>query len=344
MSDARHKSAARRVRLLDVAKRAACSTATVSRALNTPDIVAPEVRRQIAAAMRELGYVPDNAARALRSRRTRLMGIVIPTLDHAIYARLVESMEARLADHGYSLMVASHNYDLAREVAQARVLIGRGMDGLAFVGALHDPGLKELIERAGIPFVNTYVATGEDPAVGFDNCLATEAITEYLLTLGHRVFGVVSAIVAGNDRAADRVAGVRLALRRHGLDLPPDAVFERPYSIPSGREGLRHLVARRPRPTAIVCGNDVMAMGALAECRALGLRVPDDLSIVGIDDIEFAAHLDPPLTTLAVPAAEMGRRAADVLVEGAAGRPLPRRSPVEPRLIVRGTTGPAPAG
>ena len=167
-------------------------------------------------------------------------------------------------------------------------------------------------------------------------------MTEFLFGLGHRAFGVISAVTEGNDRASDRVSGVRTALETHGLRLPPEAVYERPYSILSGREGVRYLRSLALPPTAIVCGNDVLAMGALAECRAMGISVPDQVSIVGFDNLEFAAHLDPPLTTMEVPAAEMGERAAEFLLRRAAGKSTLPSIYLEPKLIVRRTAGRAP--
>jgi LacI family transcriptional regulator len=293
--------------------------------------------------MRELGYMPNGAARALRSLRSRTMGIVIPTLNHAIYARLVEALQRRLAGEGYSLLVATSEYDLFQEEHQARLLVERGVEGLALIGDLHRPDLYRLLDRT--PYLNTYVYrpdTGH-PCVGFDNRRAAYDLTEFLIGLGHCAFGVISAVTEGNDRASDRVAGVRAALETHGLRLPPEAVYERPYSILSGREGVRYLRSLTPAPTAIVCGNDVLAMGSLVECRALGIGVPDQISVVGFDNLEFAAHLDPPLTTMEVPAAEMGERAAEFLLRRANGQSALPSIHLEPRLIVRRTAGPAPA-
>lgn len=332
------------VRLIDVAARARCSTASVSRVLNDPNLVQGELRDRVFAAMRHLAYVPNSAARTLRSRRSQIMGIVIPTLNYAMYARLVEGLQQKLTERGYSLLVATSEYELEREAEQARRLIERGVEGLVFIGDLHHPDLYRLLERARIPYVNTYVYRddGDHPCVGFDNRHAASEMTEFLLGLGHRTFGVISAITLGNDRAAERVAGVRVTLERHGLGLPPNAVYERPYSIAGGREGFRYLRALVSAPTAILCGNDVLAMGALIESRALAISVPEQVSIVGFDNLEFAAHLDPSLTTMEVPGAEMGERAAEFLVGQVTGQSVLRSVHLEPRLVVRRSSGPAP--
>ena len=345
MSKRLQKQFQNQVSLLDVAARARCSTASVSRVLNQPDLVKAELRARVVSAMRQLGYMPNSAARALRSRRTHIMGIVIPTLNYAIYARLVEGLQLKLAANGYSLLVATSEYDLGREEERARVLIERGVEALVLIGDTHQPTLYRLLETTGLPYVNTYVyqADGAHPCIGFDNRLATAQITEFLLGLGHRIFGMISAATAGNDRAAERVAGVRTTLERHGLRLAPDAVYQCPYSIASGREGFRYLRSLDTSPTAVVCGNDVLAIGALIEARALGVRVPEDVSIVGFDNLEFAAHLEPPLTTIDVPAKEMGESAADFLVRRVTGQAVNQAIHLEPKLIVRRTSGPAPA-
>jgi LacI family transcriptional regulator len=332
------------VSLLDVAKRAGCSTASVSRVLNLPDRVKDELRKRVLAAMRDLGYVPNSAARALRSRRTHIMGIVIPTLNYAMYARLVEGVQQRLVHHGYSLLVATSEYDLASEEERARVLIERGVEGIVLIGDIHRPSLYEHLDSTDIPYVNTYVYRSDSahPCIGFDNRRATAEVTQFLLGLGHRTFGVISAVTTGNDRAAERVAGVRTTLESYSLDLPPEAVYERPYSIASGREGFRYLHGLANPPTAIVCGNDVLAIGAMIEARALGVAVPERVSIVGFDNLELAANLEPPLTTVDVPATEMGERAADFLVCRVTNQPVLQSLNLEPTLIVRRTSGAAP--
>lgn len=345
MSKRLQKGRPRHVGVLEVAAMAGCSTASVSRVLNQPDAVGGELRSRVQAAMKTLGYMPNSAARTLRSWRSHIMGIVIPTLDYAIYASLVEGLQHRLADRGYSLLVATSEYDLAREAEQARILIERGVEGLVFIGDTHRPDLYRLLETTRLPYVNTYVyrENGAHPCIGFDNRRVTSEITEYLLRLGHRAFGVISASTADNDRAAERVAGVQATLERHGSSLPREAVYEHPYSIASGREGFRYLRTLGSPPTAIVCGNDVLAMGALIEARALGVKVPEAVSIIGFDNLEFASHLDPPLTTVNVPAREMGTHAADFLVQRVTGQSVPRSTLLEARLIVRRTSAYGPA-
>ena len=344
MSKRLQKNTQIQVSLLDVAARAGCSTATVSRVLNQPSRVNEDLRARVQAAMHSLGYVPNSAARALRSRRTHIMGIVIPTLNYAIYARLVEGLQQCLTRHGYSLLVATSEYDLSKEEESARVLIERGVEGLVLIGDIHRSELYKHLDNTGIPYVNTYVyRDGEiHPCIGFNNRQASAEVAEYLVSLGHRTFGVISAITTGNDRAAERVAGVRITLESHGLTLPPEAVYERPYSIVSGREGFRYLMELQKPPTAIICGNDILAIGALMESRALHIQVPDQVSVVGFDNLDLAANWEPPLTTVDVPATEMGARAADFLVARITGQSVLQSLRIQPTLIVRRTSARAP--
>jgi LacI family transcriptional regulator len=332
------------VRVSDVARLAGCSTATVSRVQNTPDLVSAETRERVQAAIRALSYMPNSAARALRSNRSRMIGIVIPTLNHAIYANLVDTAQQRFADEGYSLLVATFDYDLDREKEQTAVLIERGAEGLVLVGESHHPDFYPMLAAADVPYINTYVFSpdGPHPCVGIDNRQASMEIAEFLYGLGHRNFGIICALMAGNDRAATRVAGIREALERHGIRIDPTAIIERPYSIPSGREALRLLQALSPRPTAVICGNDILAFGAIIECHAMNLGIPDDISIVGFDNLDFTAHINPPLTTMDVPAKEMGDGAARFLLDTLKGRITMQKIRLEPRLIARRTTAPVP--
>ena len=334
------------VRLSDVARRAGVSTASVSRVVNAPERVRPELRRRVEAALTEMRYVPHGAARALASQRSRTVGAVVPTLGIAIFAKGIEALQARLHEAGYTLLIAGTDNDRAKELEVTRALIERGVDGLALVGTDHAPALEEMLDASGMPYVNTYLydPAAERPCIGIDNRAATYRLTRHLIELGHREFAVLTSPRGNNDRVAARFAGIRDCLEDHGIALPPGAVVEVPYGIADGRGGLRALLAYGRRFTALPCTTDVIAFGALAECRARGIAVPDDLSITGFDDLDPAAHLDPPLTTVVVPAEELGRRTADYLLDRIAGRPVPDRTELPASLVLRGSTAPPPGG
>ncbi len=331
--------------LRDVAAKAEVSTATVSRCLNHPDAVRPALRRRVEAAVEELGYVRHGAARALRSQRSWTIGAVIPTIDNAIFASGIQALQRRLQASGYTLLLASSDYDQRQELQEVESLIARGVDGLVLIGQQRLPQLYALLHGKAIPYVNTWCfdSESEHPCVGFDNRAAAAQIASYLIDMGHRELAMIAGLTAGNDRAAQRVEGVEAALRGRGLALPAGRLIERPYDIGEGRAALRLLAGLEPRPTAVICGNDILAFGALFECRTLGIRVPGEMSVTGFDDVTLAAHLDPPLTTARVPSREMGRAAAEFLLGRISGEGAPALTKLEVSLIVRGSTGPAPA-
>jgi LacI family transcriptional regulator len=329
------------VRLKDVAMRAGCSAATVSRVINRPERVDHEVRARVDAAIRALGYVRDGAALALRSRRTRMIGAVVPTLNHAIYAHLLEALQGYVSQHGYSLLVTTSDFLIDQETRQVRLLLERGAEGLVLVGHTHEPELYSALESKNVPFINTYTyqPASTHPSAGFDNRAASRQVTEYLLDLGHRHVALIVGFRKDNDRVNDRIAGTLDALAARGIRHEP-VIMEEPYSIEGGREGVRRILAEHRRPTALICGSDVLAFGAIIECDSMGIAIPQEISIIGFDDLEFAAHLRPPLTTIQVPAALMGRRAAAYLLARIADQPHAAHCPLETSLIVRRSVAP----
>ena len=237
-----------RIRVTDVAKRAGCATATVSRAINNPDSVSPEKRAKIESAMRELGYVRNYAARALRSQRSHMIGIIIPTLSYAIYAQMVEAAQKQLSQEGISTLIATFEYDLEIEASEAKSLLERGAEALLLVGNQHRPELYDLLARFEVPFVNTYVFDRDSPHpnVGFDNAAAAAEIVRHLVHIGHKNIGVISGLTQDNDRTAERLAGIKREIGRNGLELPDYRVAESSYSIGDGREALALLLSRQP--------------------------------------------------------------------------------------------------
>lgn len=334
---------ASRVRVTDVARRAGCAPATISRAINNPHKVSPEKRARIEHAMLELGYVRNHAARALRSQRSHMVGILIPTLDYALYATLVDAATARFSDAGISTLIATFDYNLEAEMKEGRLLLERGAEALVLVGERHRPELYEMLEQFEVPFVNTYVYNPHSafPSAGFDNSAAAAKITRHLVHLGHQNFCVISGITRENDRTTRRLEGIRNELMRNSIELTESMIVESPYSISDGRKACAlHLLRENPRPTAIICGNDVLALGALIECQTRGLDVPSDISVVGFDNLEFSMHSNPPLTTIDIPAEEMGSNAAKYILEKLSGTEVPRHNPVDIQLILRDSSAP----
>jgi LacI family transcriptional regulator len=326
------------VKLADVARRAGVSTATVSRALSLPHKVKPATLTRVQAAVDALGYVAHGAARALASRRTHTIGAVIPTLDNAIFANTTHALQRTFDEAGYTLLLASHEFDPAAEVRATRTLIQRGVDALVLLGTTHDPEVFRMITAHGVPYVLTwaYDKSGAHPSVGFDNRAAAMEVTNHVLGLGHRNVAMIAGQTANNERARERVAGVQAALRARGLKLT--TLVEKPFTLAAGRAGLQAVLGATPRPTAVICGNDVLALGAIAEAHAQGLTLPGDLSVTGFDDMEIASLVTPALTTVHFPTQELGSRAAAHLLARLAGDKVPQQTELPVKLVVREST------
>jgi LacI family transcriptional regulator len=331
-----------KARLDDVARAAGVSLATASRALSAPQLLRPATLLRVLNAARLLGYLPHGAARALASRRTHTIGAVIPTLDNAIFASATQALQRELGEHGYQLLLGSHEYDPQRDFQVTRALLERGVDGLVLVGTDHSPELYRLLLGFRSPYVLTWSIdeSGHHHCVGFNNREAAARVTQYLYDLGHRAFAVISGLTTHNDRARDRITGVREALIARGLALDASRVVETSFSVQSGREALREVLRNAPRPTAVICGNDILAQGAMLEAAALGIAVPQSLSITGFDDMELAAQLPPGLTTIRIPSAEIGRRSAQHILARLNGEKTEMRTVLAVELIVRGSTAP----
>jgi LacI family transcriptional regulator len=326
----------------DVARLAGVSTATVSRVINTPEQVEPDTRRLVRDAMAKLRYVPHGAARALRSQRSRMIGAVVPSFAYALYARTTSAMQVVLDSQGYSLVLAEHHYDLETEVRVTEQLVGRGVDAFVFVGTHHDPALFAVVKAYGRPYVLTWGVDPmrQHPSIGFDNRAATFEMTRHLISLGHRRFGLLSAIPDSNDRATERGAGMRAALLQAGLKLDERYVQYGPIDLAAASAMMDRLLARTPRPTAMVCTNDVFAVGGMMACRGAGVRIPDDLSITGVDNTDLGATQTPPLTSIRTPIIEIGRAAAEQVVARLEGRQHTPFQTFPFELVVRGSTAP----
>ncbi len=330
------------IKLSDVATHAGVSTATVSRTLNSSDKVSKTIANRVREAINELGYVPDAAARALASRRSRAIGALVPTLSNPIFADCIQAVESRLEGHGYALIVASTDYTLDKELSQAKALLEHGIDALMLTGASHHSDLYQILEGQRIPYVNTWAITedGDHPYVGIDNTDAAVRLTDYLLDLGHQNIAVISGISKENDRVRDRLKGIQVSLNAKGYSLQSERLVERAYGIEHGRDAMRMLLTQTTMPSAVIGGNDLLALGALLECQAQGLRVPNEISIAGFDDLDLASHVCPALTTMRVPTTDMGRLAADYLLKRLSGESISSRRNLDVELIVRGSTAP----
>ncbi|MBU2993969.1 LacI family DNA-binding transcriptional regulator [Octadecabacter sp. 1_MG-2023] len=332
--------------LYDVSEKAGVSTATVSRALNFPDRVAEKTRKRVMDAVTALGYSPNFGARAMASRRTNTIGAVIPTMANAMFARGLQAFEEELRRHGFTILVASTSYQPNIEIDQIRSLVARGADGLLLIGHHRDPEIYDFLKAQDVPTLVTWAYDPSEPrpSVGFDNRVAMKAMANEVIKMGHTKIALISGESSLNDRADARIHGVEDAMADAGLDPSDLNIHETTFGIEEGARGFDAVMMSMPRPTAIMCSADVLAVGAMRRARELGISVPEDVSITGFDDLELAQVVHPPLTTVFVPHAEMGRRAGLALARQLTdGTPM-GTTELATQPILRGTLAPPKDG
>jgi LacI family transcriptional regulator len=334
----------RGVGLRKVAEIAGVSTATVSRAMNNPELVSPELQERIASVVQRLGWVPDGIARALSTRRTGAIGAVFPTLTHGDFARAIDGLQSELTRLGFTLLLACSEYDFDQEFRQVKKFVERGVDAILLVGELHHPDLSGFLARNDVPMLNMFIYNPKThgTSIGPDNHKALYRLTKHLIDFGHRRFGVIAQDSTSNDRARARTQGIRDALSEHSLAVRPEHFAVGQWTINEGRELFRRIVSHDPKPTAVICGNGYLAVGAMLESQALGIRVPEEMSIVGYDDIEIMAELPIPITTVRVLSDEVGRRAGRHIAAKLEGREEATVFECDAEIVTRASSGPAP--
>lgn len=334
------------MRLSDIAARAGVSAATVSRVLNGRTTVSEPVRAAVMAALDELGYErPPRRGR----RSAGLVGLLVPELDNPVFPHMAQVMETALSRAGYTSVLCTQTPGGVQEDEYVQMLMERGVSGAVFVSGHHadlttDHRRYAEMQRRGLHLVlvNGYREGLEAPFVSCDDAAGVHQAVEHLAGLGHTRIGLAT----GQPRyvpVARKVAGFHEAVRRHlgAVSDLDDLVQTTVFRVEGGERAASVLLDRGA--TAIVCGSDPMALGAIREVRRRGLRVPQDVSVVGSDDSPLTEFTDPPLTTVRQPVGEMGAAVARILLDEIAGTPAPRAEYVfRPQLVVRGSTGPAP--
>jgi DNA-binding LacI/PurR family transcriptional regulator len=330
--------------LRDVARQAGVSVATASRVAAGSAGVRPETRLRVERAMRKVLYVPPR-----REAPSGAIGLILPDLGNPVFPALAQAMEARASALGFATILCNARGSSLREADYVHMLLERNVEGMIFISSeaaddlgdhSHYPRLRK--EGARLVFVNGSLPSVPAPAVGVDERAAGELATRHLIELGHEAI----AFVAGPRHyrpTRDKNAGREATLRAAGLD-GSSLVAYADFGVEGGRDAFRELMRRTPQPTAVICSSDVMAVGVLQEAAAAGLRVPEDLSIVGFDNIDASAWVSPPLTTVAQPIGDIAETAVNALhtLITDPGRELPTFL-FRPRLVVRESTGP-PAG
>lgn len=322
------------VTLHDVAREAGVSLITASRALGNPGMVSEKTIARVRKAVETTGYIPNLLAGGLKSKRSLMVAALVPNIAVAQFLPTVKALTDALDAAGYQLILGQTGYDHAREEALLGTMISRRPDGIALIGLVHSQASRERLRRAGIPVVEMWDLSDRpvDMVVGFSHLKVGSAIAGYFLSKGWRRLGIAT----GDDH--------RASVRREGLvstvghDVPT-VVVPAPSSLALGRQALADLLEKDPTIEAIYCSSDQLAQGVMVEALARGLRIPEDLAICGFGDADFAAYLNPSLTTVQVDGAAIGARAARLLLDRCRGE-----SVAEPivdvgfRIVERGST------
>lgn len=304
-----------------VAQQAGVSVATVSRVFNFPDKVTPATRDTVERVARELGYLPNASARTLRTQRSRVLGVVLPTLLNPTFAECLQGIARAATASGYAILPWMTGYELAEEERAVQQLMASNADGLILV--VSNPSSSAALERvraARLPYVLAYNRHPTHPCVTVDNEGAVADVVARLTGLGHRRIAMVSGTLAASDRAQQRHRGYLRGMQQAGLKTPP--LVEVPF-IETAVESLQALLLPTQRPTAVICSNDLLAIRCLRAAHLSGLRVPHDLAVVGFDGIALGEDLTPVLSTVSQPNAEIGQRSVELVVHALASGGIP---------------------
>ncbi len=338
-----HDNGRRRLTIREIAREAGVSIATVSRVLNRPELVTETTCSAVRQVIERHHYVSHGMAMSLASDRSSTLGLVIPTITNSIYASSTQAIQRAAQKAGYTVLLGVSEFDPDSEEKLIRQLLQRRVDGIILTGGERSEAIYDLIVTNGVPYVVTWklMSSAVRPCVSFDNYEAGRLAMQHLTDLGHRRIGLMCGRSDVNDRARERRRAYEDALTEFGIAIDPRLVYERDFEFIEGRAAMHRMLAEQEPPTAVFCANDIQAIGALVECQDAGLRVPEDVSIIGFDDLPVAQFTQPKLTTIRVPATRMGHMAANKLIGwiNDGREPGVEELPVE--LILRDSTGPA---
>ena len=328
--------------IVDIAKKLKLSPMTISRALTGNREVSDQTRQKVLRTATALGYQPNRWARSLVTRRSSIIGIVIPDIAHSFFAEITCGIEEIVEKSGYDILLCHSRGDAVRERAEVNTLVGSRVDGLivASVQPESSPDAFAALREMRIPFVlvDRFFPKGDFASVRVDDKAVGMLATQCLIDLGHR--RIAHILGSGISPGSLRRRGYLAALKEAGIPAGREYVTAGDFSLESGREAMRKLLELTPRPTAVFAANDPMALGAVYACRDFALNVPGDVSIVGAGNIEGPHHPNPFLTTIDWPREELGRVAAEMLLEAIRNpdRPAPAGKVFAPRLLIRQST------
>lgn len=305
----------------EVAKQAGVSSATVSRVFNLPDKVTDATRQRVERIAKALGYMPNASARTLRTQRSRVLGVVLPTLLNPVFAECLDGIAIAATAAGYAILPITTEYQIAQEDQAVNLLLAGNVDGMILI--VSNPSTSRALKRlqaAKLPYVLAYNRHSAHPCVSVDSQAAVVGLVAHLAQLGHKRIALISGQLAASDRAQQRFKGFQKGMQMAGLK---SAHFLEVPFVKSAAQEVSKLLLTKGRPTALVCSNDLLAIRSIRAAHLARLRVPNDLSVVGFDGIAIGEDLTPMLSTIAQPNAEIGLRATGLLVQAlAGGRPL----------------------
>lgn len=306
-----------KVTMEEIAKLAGVSLATVSRCIHSPHLVKKETRENINQLISKANYIYNATAGDLSRKRSSILGVIIPTAKSLVFSTSLLAIQEMAQQNNYSLITASSKYDSETESNLIKQFMERQLAGVILTGFVF--GQKDLVKelsRRGMPCVVIWdkLDDSELSYVGFDNFKATYVATQYLIESRHRRIGLIVGPYTKVERVRKRLEGFKSALKDNGLTFDPEMVIEKEPTLLDGKEAMARLMSLKDRPTAVLAASDTLAVGAMAAARELGFRIPEDVSLVGFDDIDIAAYCNPPLTTVRVPAYEIGRIAMKIIL------------------------------
>lgn len=324
----------------DVAKLAGVSIATVSRVINSPESVRAVTREKVLLAMSKCNYKYNALARGFVTKRSNTIGLIIPNINNPVFADSTLGVQEYADQKNLKVILGNSNYKYSQEENLVNVLRESQVDGLIITTTnIKSELLKTLVDE-DFPFVLLFstVKGGPFSAVGVDNYRGGYLATEHLVSLGHTRIGMVAGNFSMTDRSFHRWHGYKRCLMDNKIAYDKKLVVQTDYSLSGGCESIKKLLNQPSPPTAVFCSNDYIALGAIKGARESGLTLPDELSIVGFDDMQTASYMVPPLTTIRQPAYDMGRRAAELLLQLIEKKSKPVQDMMTTSLIVREST------
>lgn len=326
----------------DVAELAGTSVSTVSRYFNTPEVVGKRIASRIEEAATTLNYIRNRSAAATRGHRSGTIGMVVPTLENSIFAELIEGLIAQLRQSKQTVLISSNLNDSGNEKDAVRAFVEQGVDGIILVGTEHDSAVLNLLKSRQLPVLCVWNHSDDYhiDTVGIDNHQIGYRAAGHLLELGHQNIGCIFGLSGANDRAALRKQGILDCLSDAGIMPPRTWQSESTYDLRAAKTIAHNILNQPDRPSALICGNDIIAFAAIWAAQSLGLSVPQDISVMGIGDFQGAAEMTPPLSTIRIPAHTVGRLSANRILELVDSETVqpPRHLKVEFEMRIRQST------